>query len=161
MIVVVIETAVLCILFTVFVHVISREPIKTLYNYPPKIQERVRSLEMYKDQIPTENNKIAAKLTASVLMIVIISLVMKFVNGYDTFLDSFICSFIIWSIINWYDAIVLDCLWFYHSTQFVFEGTEDMVDEYHNYWFHVKGALLGELIGLFVCIVSGIIVVML
>ena len=29
----------------------SREPIKTLYNYPPKIQERVKSLEEYKDKI--------------------------------------------------------------------------------------------------------------
>ena len=41
----VIESIVLCVLFTIMVYIMSREPIKTLYNYPPKIQERVRYLE--------------------------------------------------------------------------------------------------------------------
>lgn len=42
----------------------SKDPIKTLYNYPPKIQERVKSLKEYKDKIPTTSNKILAKTTA-------------------------------------------------------------------------------------------------
>lgn len=49
----VIESIVLCVLFTIMVYIMSREPIKTLYNYPPKIQERVKSLDEYKDKIPT------------------------------------------------------------------------------------------------------------
>lgn len=44
-----VEAIVLCILFTLMVFIIAREPIKTLYNYPPKIQERVKSLDAYKD----------------------------------------------------------------------------------------------------------------
>ena len=39
----------------------SKNPIATLYNYPPKIQERVKSMEQYKDKIPTTQNKIWAK----------------------------------------------------------------------------------------------------
>ena len=46
--IIVIESVILCILFTIMVYIMSREPIKTLYNYPPKIQERVKSLEEYK-----------------------------------------------------------------------------------------------------------------
>ena len=42
-----IESIVLCLLFTIMVYIMSREPIKTLYNYPPKIQERVKSLDEY------------------------------------------------------------------------------------------------------------------
>ena len=38
----VVESVVLCALFTIMVYIMSREPIKTLYNYPPKIQERVK-----------------------------------------------------------------------------------------------------------------------
>ena len=57
----VIESMVLCVLFTIMVYIMSREPIKTLYNYPPKIQERVKSLDEYKDKIPTQKNKIFAK----------------------------------------------------------------------------------------------------
>ena len=71
----IIESIVLCGLFTIMVYIMSREPIKTLYNYPPKIQERVKSLEEYKDKIPTQENKIVAKLLASILIIAIISLI--------------------------------------------------------------------------------------
>lgn len=63
----VIEVIILCAVFTFLVMMMAKEPIKTLYNYPPKIQERVKSLEQYKDKIPTQKNKIAAKLGASVL----------------------------------------------------------------------------------------------
>lgn len=57
----VIESIVLCLLFTVMVYIMSREPIKTLYNYPPKIQERVKSLEQYKEKIPTQKIKYLLK----------------------------------------------------------------------------------------------------
>ena len=40
-----IESVILCLLFTLMVYLMSREPIKTLYNYPPRIQERVKSLD--------------------------------------------------------------------------------------------------------------------
>ena len=61
-----IESVVLCLAFTLMVYVMSREPIKTLYNYPPKIQERVKALEEYKDQIPTQENKVVAKCAVAV-----------------------------------------------------------------------------------------------
>lgn len=72
----------------------AKNPIKTLYNYPPKIQERVRSLEQYKDMIPTQKNKIAAKLGASILFIIILSLILRYVNGYTTFAEGFGYGFI-------------------------------------------------------------------
>ena len=51
--IIVIESVVLCALFTLMVYFMSREPIKSLYNYPPKIQERVKSLDEYKDRSET------------------------------------------------------------------------------------------------------------
>ena len=39
-----------------------------LYNYPPKIQERVKALEEYKDQIPTQENKVVAKCAAGLVV---------------------------------------------------------------------------------------------
>jgi len=156
--IIIIETIILGLLFTIMVYKMSRNPIKELYNYPPKIQERVKSLEQYKNDIPTQKKKISVKLVASLIIIIVISLIMKYINGYNSFLDGFKYSFIIWSIINWYDAIVLDCIWFCHDKQFIIKGTEDMVDEYHNYWFHIKGSIIGEIIGLFICLIVGMIV---
>ena len=143
------------------VFIIAREPIKTLYNYPPKIQERVKSLDAYKDQIPTEENKVAAKIGASILFVVILSLLMRYVNGCTTFGQAFGYGFLLWTIVNLWDAIVLDILWFCHDPHFVLKGTEDMVGDYHDYWFHIKGALIGMLLGIPAALVAGGIVTLL
>lgn len=105
--IIIIESIVLCLLFTLMVYIMSRNPIKTLYNYPPKIQERVKSLDEYKDEIPTQKNKIFAKSFALILIIIFVSLILRYVNGYATFLEGFGYSLLLWTIINVYDIIVL------------------------------------------------------
>jgi hypothetical protein len=67
----------------------SKNPIKTLYNYPPKIQERVSSLDKYKKDIPTKENKIIVKIFASIIFLAIICIILRYINGYTTFLESF------------------------------------------------------------------------
>ncbi len=154
----IIESVVLCLIFTIMVYIMSREPIKTLYNYPPKIQERVKSLAKYKNKIPTQENKIIAKLFASIIFLIIICIVLRYINGYTTFKESFIYGFILWTIVNLWDLIVLDIIWFCHDKYFIFKGTEDMVDEYHNYLFHIKGFFIGESLALIICFLAGIII---
>ena len=154
----VIESIFLCLLFTIMVYIMSREPIKTIYNYPPKIQERVKSIHKYEDKIPTQKNKIVIKLIASILFLVIICIILRYVNGYKTFIDSFKYGFLLWTIVNLWDLIVLDIIWFCHDKQFVLKGTEDMVEEYHNYWFHTKGFFIGEALALIICSIAGLII---
>ena len=156
--IIVIESVVLCAAFTLMVYLMSREPIKTLYNYPPKIQERVKSLDEYKDRIPTQKNKLAAKLGASVLFVVILSLILRYGNGCTTFLQAFGTGFLLWTVVNLWDLLVLDILWFCHDKHFVFKGTEDMVSDYHDYWFHTKGFFIGEALALIVCALAGLVV---
>ena len=156
--IIVIESIVLCLLFTIMVYILSRKPINTLYNYPPKIQERVKSLDEYKDKIPTQENKIFAKVCASILFLIIICVVLRYINGYKTFIESFGYGFLLWTIVNLYDAIVLDIIWFCHDKHFIFKGTEDMVEEYHNYWFHIKGFFIGEGLALIICSLAGLII---
>ena len=153
-----IESILLCILFTILVYIMSRKPINTLYNYPPNIIERVKTLDEYKNDIPTNSKKISTKIIASILFIIILSLILGYVNGYTTFIDTFKYGFILWSIVNLYDLLVMDILWFCHDPYFIFKGTEDMIDDYHDYFFHFKGFLIGELIAIIVCIISGLIV---
>lgn len=156
--IILIESIILCVLFTLMVYLMSRKPIKTLYNYPPKIQERVKNLEEYKDQIPTPKNKLVAKITASILIIIIISLILRYINGYKTFIEGFSYGFLIWTIVNAYDALIIDICWFCQDPYFIFKGTEDMKKEYQNYWFHIKESLKGELIALVVCFIVGLII---
>lgn len=156
--IILIESILLCILFTIMVYIMSKNPISTLYNYPPKIQERVKNLEEYKDKIPTTKNKIFAKVVASIFIIIIISLVLRYINGYTTFKEGFGYGFLLWTIVNIYDALVIDICWFCQNPRFVFKGTEDMINEYHNYWFHIKESLKGEVIALIVCAIVGLII---
>lgn len=154
----IIESLILCLLFTIGIYIFSREPIKTLYNYPPKIIERVKSLEIYKDKIPTQKEKISVKLLAVFIIIIIFSLILRYINKYTTFIDGFIYSFVLWTIVNIYDALVMDIIWFCHDPHFVFKGTEDMVNEYHDYLFHIKQSLIGEGIAVIVCLLVGLVV---
>jgi len=64
------------------------------------------------------------------------------IGHVSTFFESWIHVYII--IVAWllYDALILDCLVFCQSKIFVIPGTEDIVNEYHNYWFHIKYALI-------------------
>lgn len=156
--VLVIECLILVLLFTIMVFIMSKNPIKTLYNYPPKIREKVMSMDIYKDKIPTTKNKIVAKVSVAILIVIIVSLIFKYINGYTSLKDAFLNSFLIWSIINIYDVVVLDILWFCRSPKFVFEGTEDILNEYKNYKFHIKEGIVGELLGLIVCLLIGLVV---
>lgn len=51
----VIESVVLCLLFTGMIYAMSRDPI----------QDRVKSLPEYQGKIPTQKNRLAAKLGVS------------------------------------------------------------------------------------------------
>ena len=153
-----VESIFLCALFTLMVYIMSRNPIKTLYNYPPKIQERVKFLDEYKEKIPTQKNKIVAKIFASIVFLGILCIILRYINGYTTFIESFGYGFLLWTIVNLYDALVLDIIWFCHDKHFVFKGTEDMIKEYHNYWFHIKGFFIGEILALIICSLAGAII---
>ncbi len=156
--VILIEIIILILLFTVMVYIMSKNPIATLYNYPPKVQEKVKSLLEYQNMIPTTKNKIAAKSIVAISIVIIVSLILRYINGYETFKEAFFNSLLIWTVVNIYDVVVLDILWFCRSPKFIFKGTEDIKDEYKNYMFHIKEGIVGELIGLLICLVIGLVV---
>ena len=151
-----IESVILCGLFTLLVYLISRDPLKELYNYPPAIQARVKSLEEYRDRIPAKKNKLSVKIAASVLFVIVLSLILRYVNGYTTFTEGFGYGFLLWTVVNLFDAVVLDIIWFCHDPRFVIKGTEDMVRDYHDYRFHIKGFFIGEALALIVCAIAGL-----
>lgn len=156
--IILIECIVLCLFFTVMVYMMMQNPIATLYNYPPKIQERVKSLERYKGKIPSSKNKFVAKTMVAICVVILFSLILRYINGYTTFSEAFGYSLIIWTVVNMYDAIFMDIIWFCHSKKAIIEGTEDMTKEYHDYMFHIKQSMIGVIIGASVCIVIGLVV---
>lgn len=94
------------------------------------------------------------KLFGAILIAIVCAGVVYFVNGVRDFAAGFGYSYLIWTVVNWYDAFVIDCLWVCHDKRVRIPDTEDM-KEYQDYWFHIKGSLKGQLMGLPVCLLVG------
>lgn len=154
--VVLIECVILCALFTLAVVTVSlKDPLAGVHNWPPAIQQRARELGLIREkQMAGSKAVYLKKLTAALVIAAIFVAAVYFFNGARSFVTGFGYSYLIWTVINWYDAIVIDCLWICHDKRVRIPGTENM-KEYQDYWFHVKGSLKGQIIGLPICLFVG------
>ena len=155
-----IESILACALFTFFVFLMSRDPVKTIFNYPPAIIERCDKLGLVDaSNKPGGVGFYVKKLTAMVVFGVLLGLLVRYVNGCTSFWSGCLTAYALWVVVNWWDAIVMDCLWFCHDKRFIIPGTEDMVNDYHDYWFHIRGALIGMLLGVPAALAAGLITI--
>lgn len=153
-----VESLISCALFTIFVFLMSRNPVKSIFNYPPAIIERCDKLGLVDaGNRPGGAVFYAKKVSAMLLFGVLLGLLVHYVNGCGTFRSGALTAYALWVVVNWFDALVLDCIWFCHDKHFIIPGTEDMVKDYHDYWFHIKGALIGMLLGVPSALVAGLV----
>ena len=153
-----IETLIACAIFTLFVFLLSRNPIKSIYNYPPAIVARCEQLGLVNaGNKPGGAAIYAKKISALLLFGVLLGLLVRYANGCTTFWRGALTAYALWVAVNWFDALVLDCLWFCHDKRFIIPGTEDMTAAYHDHGFHIKGALIGMLLGLPSALIAGLI----
>jgi len=157
--VILIETLVLIVLFTIAVAAGSKNPVDTVYDMPQPIIDRCLELglidESRKADSPQTRKK---KLAAAIVILLVLTLVLYFVNHAADFLQGFLISYVIWLIVDWYDCFVIDWIWVCHSKKLIIPGTEDLVDSYKDYKFHFIGSLKGMVIGLPVCLLVGVMV---
>ncbi len=123
-----IESIVLCLIFTLTVPIYGlRNPLAMIDSYPPAIVTRAEELGLVSHERKRRAPKvIAAKLAFCLVAAMVLVVILRIFNGADTFLSGFVTSFLLWLVVDWYDALVIDCLWFCHSKRFVISGTEDM-----------------------------------
>lgn len=156
-----VESFVACAAFTLMVFLMSRKPIKTIFNYPPAIIERCDQLGLVDaSNKPGGAVFYAKKIVAMLVFGVLLGLLVRFVNGCTTFWCGSLTAYALWCVVNWFDAFVLDCLWFCNDKHFVIPGTEDMVAAYHDYWFHIRGGLIGMLLAIPAALVAGLIAIL-
>ena len=147
------------VLFTIIIISLTlKNPLASIGDYPPEIKKRCEELNIIPTTKKTYSKKdIIRKTIALIVFAIIFAIIINRFNGANSFMAGFINSYIIWLIIDWYDAFVLDCIWFCHSKRVRIPGTEDM-KEYKNYWFHIKQSLIGMILGIPVCILVGMLV---
>ena len=152
------EAVVMCLLFTAAVSAsLLKNPLNWISDYPPAIQKRAMDLGLvHKDKKRITPAELTRKIIGSILAVVLLVLLLVHVNGAETFLQGFLLSYGLYNVVAWYDAFVVDILWFCHSKRVVLPGTEDMADSYHDYWFHIRMSLVGMVLGLPICLLVGL-----
>jgi len=154
-----IECVISCAVFTLIIlPSLYKDPIKHIMSYPKEIRERVENLPQYKDVIKGEEKRHLSIKLISVLIFAIVLAVVAYYSGAKNFKSAYIHVFILFFVVNIYDMIVLDIGLFCHSKRTRIPGTEDMEKEYKNPWHHIRGAVIGIIIGTVVALLSGAIV---
>ena len=153
---VMIESLIGILLFTILIVPLTlKNPFASVGDYPPAIREKCMELGLIeKREQRFIRADILRKGIALLAFVFIFAVVLKQFNGADTFWKGFRDSYLIWLIIDWYDALILDCIWFCHSKKVRIPGTEDM-EEYKDYRFHIKQSCIGMLLGLPACLAVG------
>ena len=156
MIVILVESLISCSLFTMIVGSMTYfNPLGMIHDYPPAIQQRVKELGLITDDKNSYSKAfVVRKILAIITFGVILALIVCKFNGADSFITGFTYSYLLYCIVDWWDALVMDCLWFCHSKKVIIPGTEGM-KEYKDYLFHIQGSLKGMLLGLPICALAG------
>lgn len=158
----IIECVVACVIFGIaIVGSVLHNKTAWLHEYAPAVQQRF--IEKNPDYTPKEKTKqtvslILAKLFVCLLFTALLT-AMVYLAGARNFLTGAIYSYIIWSVVNIFDAIVLDIGVFAKWKKVRLPGTEDMDKEYaSNAWKSIKDGFFGILIGLPVACLCGVII---
>lgn len=123
------------------------------YDYPKAVRDRMRTLPQYAGRLPTRQFNVKKKVLAA-LFCVAFFLCMARVAGLRAFWPTTGYSFALWTVINFYDALVLDTIWFCHNEKIRFPGTEDMVSDYENPKKHWVDFGIGSVIGAAVALLA-------
>ena len=156
----ILEAVILCLLLTVGCVSLSgrlmKNPELAKLNYPAPIVQRLIDLGLVSgDKPPAVWQRVRKKSPALLVLGILLGVLMRYANGCTTFLSGLGVSYLLWVIVDWYDALIIDCVWFCHSRRCIIPGTEDLTDAYHDYWFHIKGSCAGMLLGLPCCLIAG------
>ncbi|MBQ8131246.1 MAG: hypothetical protein IJ193_02010 [Bacilli bacterium] len=145
-----------CIIFTIVIVTLTlKNPLLMVHGYPTKIREKVEEMGL----IEKEDSSIPKKIFAVLFFGFLFGVLMYVRFQCTEFQEAFFNTYIIWNVINWYDALIIDCLWFCHSEGVKIKGTEDM-KEYSDMKFHLIGGLKGMILGIPVSVVSGLVIVL-
>lgn len=115
-----------------------------IQEYPKAIQDRCRELGLIQESAGKLTKKATiGKLGFFIAYIFLQTVLAYYIGGARTFFEGWLQGYIMWVAEMWFDALIVDCIWFCHSKKMIIPGTEDMMEDYHDYWHHIKYAVIG------------------
>lgn len=151
-----IQCVVCCLIFTAAILPAQfKEPMSMIMSYPPAIIKRVEALAQYRDSIVQRKKSHLSKKLGGLVAFVALFAAVAYLSGCRTWGTAFRHVFTLFAVVNIYDLVVLDWGVFCHCRRLRIAGTEDMDKEYGDYAFHIRGAVVGFVLGFVVAALSG------
>ena len=147
------------------INAVKKGKLGMIHEYPAAIQDRCRELGLIEENSDVLNKRATiGKIGFFIGYMILQTVLAYYIGGARTFWEGWLHGYLMWVAEIWFDALIVDCLWFCHSKRMVIPGTEDMVEAYHDYWHHIKYAVIGMFtqavialpVGLFVMLLAGI-----
>lgn len=140
--IIIIEIAIMCLLFLIMVFgMLFISPLTFISDYPPEIQaEYYRTQHKEAEKVKLTAIMKVKKIVATIAFIFIFAWMLH-IAGCENFWQGLGLSYtIIFALFAW-DTFFLDWVLFANIKRIRLPGTEHMEKEYHQKWFHVKVCL--------------------
>ena len=154
----------LCLLFWFICYLNTGSDKKNMLgyrSYPKAAQDLVKKDEVLCKMVPGEINLVKVFISNLILFTVIfliVGLIIKFTSGFNGFWDAFVYFLLLGEIMNLFDLVVIDLLWWRNTSRIRFSCVSDKA-LYQDPSVHLasfyRGAIMYLLVALLVsCIIS-------
>jgi len=125
-----------------------------LRSYPLEIQKMIRNNEKYKNKVK-QTNMIKVFIMNVIMFVIVLFIFGIFIKSND-FKTNFINIFILGEVLNLFDLVVIDLLWWRNTKRIRFKDIPEK-EIYQNPKQHIDSFLRGIIMYLLVAIIDGII----
>lgn len=129
-----------------------------LRSYPTEVQETIRSSEKFKDKVKPTN--LVKVFLSNLVMFVVVILVFGLFTKSDKFLTNFLNALILGEVLNLFDLVVIDLLWWRNTKRIRFSDIPEK-EAYQNPKQHVDSFLRGIIMYLLVALIDGLLLTVL
>lgn len=153
-----IELTVLCIIFWVICYLGTGNDDKNIKNYssyPDAVQKIISKDPQLNDKIKPYNFLVSFVLNIAVFGVVLLVFGL-FIKSND-FLNNFINLIILGQLLNLFDFLIIDMLWWRNSKRVRFTGTKNNPKLYKNPQKHFISFVKGIFVFLIIAVIDGIV----
>ena len=127
--------------------------IKGFKSYPKEVQEKLRKIEKYKGKIK-EESKVKIFISNFIMFLIIFFIFGLFIK-VETFLGNFMNILVLGQVLNVFDLLFIDLIWWRNSKRIRFSEIEDEV-LYRNPRKHIESFFRAFIMYTLIAIVDGI-----
>lgn len=125
-----------------------------LRSYPLEVQNIIRNSEKYKDKVKPVN--MANVFVSNLIMFIIVLFIFGLFIKTNSFKDNFFNILILGEVLNLFDLVVIDLLWWRNTKRIRFKEIPNKID-YQSSKQHVDSFIRGTIMYFIIALIDGFI----